>query len=544
VTRGAAQVDQDTPPTPEQALVAGLGRVAALEHPDAWGGMVDVAAGEAPASESLIAAVGGVGVAQEPELALRAGRLFARRLVREAWSTEALAPARYDGTALITGGTGALGRQVARFLAERGVEHVVLTSRSGDSSPGIEVLRREVEGLGARISVLALDVADREQLAAVLEGLRAQGEQLQTVVHAAGVNAFVPTAELDAAQLSQILRAKVLGARNLDALLRAEPPTRFVLFASGAGIWGSAGQSAYAGANAYLDALALRRAAQGLPATSIAWGIWDGDGMASGSLEAMRLRGVLPLQPALALHALERALAEQARQLTLADFDWETFLAVYGAAREQPLLSELVVPSAAPAMSEPSDGARTSGGLELLIAQLRAASPSQRERRLLQLVCDAMAEVLGVDARGVQPDTALKDLGMDSLMAVQLRNRLAALTGKRLAATLLFSYPTPTALAQYLWLQLAPEVTESMEPSSVLREIDRLEELGAAGIPPGEAALLAHRLQALMVKWRLPLAIDVAQLQPAAADDEHIFDGADDEQLMRLVDESIGQQGI
>jgi acyl transferase domain-containing protein/acyl carrier protein len=531
VTRGAAQVDPaDAAPCVEQALVSGLARVVALEHPDGWGGTLDLDARSMPEAQRIIAALSGSG--SEDELALRDRRVLGRRLVREGWAANKRV--HFTGAALITGGTGALGRQLARWLAQRGITHVMLSSRSGDQSPGIAALERELAALGARLSVRALDVCDRGQLAQLLDALRAESLPLEVVVHAAGVNGVVPVAELQAEQLTSMLRAKVLGARHLDELLRDDPPRHFLLFASGAGVWGSAGRAAYAAANAYLDALAQRRAALGLPATSIAWGLWAGDGMASVAIEQMKRVGALALPPELALRALERALGEGAVQLCIADFAWETFAAVYSATRERALLSEIVV-AAAPAASSSSDA-------QALSSQLQAAAPAQRQRLVLQMVCGAMADVLGVDAASVQPHTPLKDLGMDSLMAVKLRNRLMTLTGERLPATLLFNYPSPSTLAGYLSSKLAP----ASAPLNIMDELARLEQLDADVVDADAAELLKQRLQALMNKWRLPFAIARNVLQPlaAVAEDESIFDGADDEQLMRLVDESIDQQGL
>jgi acyl transferase domain-containing protein len=537
VTRGAVSIDpRDRPPVPEQALVWGLGRVASLEHPERWGGLIDLPPDELTGTslERFVATL--ARAVAEDELALRPNGLFARRLARAPRVRSLPTRLRFRGTALITGGTGALGARVARFLASRGSTHLVLTSRRGDASEGASALRTELEALGVRVTICALDVADRTALARLLATIRADGAELHTVVHAAGLNQVTPIAALTRAQLAETLHAKVLGARHLDELLNDAAPQHFVLFASGAGVWGSANQGAYAASNAYLDALAQRRVAGGRPATSIAWGIWGGGGMASDSIDSLRRRGLLALDPDLAIAALEYALAEPASNVSVADFEWRAFAAAYASARERPLLA-LLAP-------RPSDdgavaAAQAAHKAREFVTQLRAADSNTQERLLLNMICEAASLVLGVDVRRIQPKRALKDLGMDSLMALQLRNRLAAHTGLQLAPTLLFNYPNPSVLAGYLRRQL---VSEAAAGSALLVELERLDTLVPGEFEPALGLALASKLQALTSKWQLPMQRAVAatsEARAALADD--LLGSIEDEQLFRLVDESIAQ---
>jgi candicidin polyketide synthase FscE len=536
VTRGAVSTgSEDAPPSPEMAMVWGLGRVVSLERPEEWGGLVDLDGGP-PTRRSFDGLAEALSVEDaEDELAVREDGLRVRRLVRFP-SGEVVAGASYAGTALVTGGTGALGAHVARFLAQRGARHIVLTSRRGHAAEGAQALRHEIESLGAKCTIAAVDVADRLALERVFASLDADHEELTTVVHAAGVNDMTPVDRLDPARVLAVVEAKVRGAQHLDELLRDRPSTRLVLFASGAGIWGSGGQGAYACANAYLDALAQRRKAQGRPTTSMAWGIWGGDGMASSLIEHFRQRGLRPLDPKVAIQAMDQAIAEGAANVTFADFDWAPFAAAYGAARERPLIAEF-----APAVEPKIEGQGNGQSATEFVRRLRSASGSIAYRPILLAVCEATAGVLGVSPGDVHPEKPLKELGMDSLMAVRLRNRLSELTGMRLPATLLFNYPDPAALAGYLQQALAP-ADRGPDSSSLMVELDRLETMPIADIDFDVRSALGAKLESLARKWNVPRVPAVpVSLQGRVAEDVVLFGNANDEQLFRLVDESIGQ---
>ncbi|MDB1090461.1 beta-ketoacyl reductase, partial [Streptomyces sp. ACA25] len=280
----------DRPVDPDGGQVWGLGRTAALEFPRRWGGLVDLPAVlDARAAGRFAAAL----VGGEDQVAVRASGLFARRL-RRAGVLEAprgeWCPA---GPVVITGGTGALGAEVARWLARRGVGKLVLVSRRGPEAPGAAELVAELAELGAVAVVVACDVADREALAVVVAEHAVVG-----VVHAAGVVEARPLGETGVGDFAEVVRAKVLGAAHLDALL--PDAELFVLFSSVAGVWGSGGQAAYAAGNAYVDGLAERRRARGAVATAVAWGPWAEAGMLveGDAEEHLRRRGLIPMNPA------------------------------------------------------------------------------------------------------------------------------------------------------------------------------------------------------------------------------------------------------
>ncbi|MFH8987940.1 type I polyketide synthase [Streptomyces sp. NPDC017940] len=449
----------------EQAMLWGLGRVAALEQPGRWGGLVDLPeVGDEAApygtwddktGDLLASALAGTN--GEDQIALRDGKALSRRLVsaptgpRNGASGDAWSP---RGTVLVTGGTGSLGGHVARWLAGRGAEHLLLTSRRGLAAEGAEELRTELTALGARVTIAACDAADRDALAEVLAAVPEEFP-LTAVVHAAGIERSAALADLDPqdlAEFADVLAAKVEGARNLHELLGDRQLGAFVLFSSIAGVWGSSGQGAYAAANAYLDALADHRRAAGLPATAVAWGPWGGGGMVATPEQAARLDrwGLATMDPAVAVAGLATALERRDGTVVVADVDWTRFAGTFMAQRPSVLLSELpevrAVFDAAPA-----DRAGTSA----LAGRLAGLDEAEQERQLTDLVRYEAAAVLGhVSADAFSPTRAFKELGFDSLTAVELRARLRDATGIALPATLVFDYPTAAALAAYLRVEL------------------------------------------------------------------------------------------
>ncbi|MEU8438253.1 type I polyketide synthase [Streptomyces sp. NPDC029216] len=462
-TRGAVGTSPQDPPTsPAQARTWGLGRVAALEHPARWGGLVDLPADcDRTALDRLL----GILTAEGPEdqLAVRPGGVFARRLARTPDAeTRRAGEWRPRGTVLITGGTGALGGQVARLLAGRGADHLVLAGRRGPAAEGAAELAAELEALGARVTVAACDVADRQALARLLGELTgpAAEQPLTAVVHTAGTDTPGLLADTDPAAFDTVLAAKAAGAVHLDALLRELPDTHpldaFVLFSSIAGVWGAGGQAAYSAANAHLDALAAARRADGLPATALAWGPWAGSGMAATPeiADSLRKRGLEPLAADSALTVLDRAVGRGATAVTVADVDWARFAPTFTLGRPSPLLTGLPeVRDTANGRPASSDGADdTARALRRTLAQ---ADPADRDRTLVELVRAEAAAVLGHPGPGaVEPGRAFRDLGFDSLTAVELRNRLVRATGLALPTTLVFDHPCALDLAGRLLVEL------------------------------------------------------------------------------------------
>ncbi|MGW5348081.1 SDR family NAD(P)-dependent oxidoreductase, partial [Streptomyces sp. NPDC004050] len=355
-----------------------------------------------------------------------------------------------EGTVLITGGTGTLGALVARHaVTVRGARRLILTSRRGEAAAGAAELAAELRALGAEVTVAACDAADRDALADLLAGIPA-AHPLTAVVHTAGVLDDGITSALTPQRIDHVLPAKVDAALHLHELTRRLDLADFVLFSSAAGTFGGAGQANYAAANVFLDALARHRQARGLPGTSLGWGLWaEASGM-TGELDTadkdrMTRSGVLGLSSEEGLGLLDTAHRTGDAHLVPMQLDLVP-LRQADASMVPALLRGLVRTPARRAVE-----ATAAGGGTPLVEQLVRLPGTERDALLLDLVRDQVAAVLGhATPDAVEPGRAFKDLGFDSLTAVEFRNRLGAAAGVRLPATLVFDYPTPTALAGFL----------------------------------------------------------------------------------------------
>ncbi|KUJ41252.1 polyketide synthase, partial [Streptomyces albus subsp. albus] len=454
-TRGAVSTGRsDRLTSAVQAQLWGLGRTVGHEHPERWGGLIDLPeTADERALGHLAEALSGLG--DEDHLAIRPQGLYVRRLARaphaettgEGWTGR--------GTALVTGGTGALGAHVARWLVRNGVEHLLLTSRRGADAPGAAELREELTALGAEVTLAACDAADRDALAALLASIP-ERYPLTTVVHAAGV---LDDGVLDAQtpdRMAEVLRPKATAARHLHELTRDLDLTAFVLFSSMAATFGAAGQANYTAANAYLDALAEQRRAEGLHAVSLAWGAWAEGGMATDELVAERLRmsGLPALAPEPATAVLRTALDLDEAFSLVVDIDWDRFAPGLTAIRPNPLVADLPEARQALEAALTADGGAADDSS--FAQRLAAATEEERQALVLDFVRTQVAVVLGHPGpESVEPSRAFRDLGFDSLTAVEIRNLLGSLTGLRLPTTIVFDYPTPIILAEFLRDELA-----------------------------------------------------------------------------------------
>ena len=487
VTRGAvAAVPGERPADLPAAGVWGLVRTAQSEHPGRFV-LVDIEASQEDSSDESGVALDpsdgtadddtisdadllSVAFADEPQLALRNGAWLAPRLARTLPNTEeAPAEPRWSSAdrVLITGGTGALGSLVARHLVtEYGVGGVVLTSRRGRSADGAAELEAELFELGAQVTILACDVSDREQVASLFARHR-----VTAVVHTAGVLDDGVIETLDAARLESVLRPKVDAALHLHEMTRERELTAFVLFSSAAGVFGNAGQANYATANAVLDALAQRRRADGLPATSLAWGLWEQSGGMTGELADIDVRrmarsGLSPIAPAEGLILFDRGVELSAAPVSAGGdglavpmrMDLGAIRAQLNGAVAPPLFRKLLPTVPRRGSVSAADGSAGSA----LQQQLADLSQAEREHSLLTLVRSHVAVVLGHHGPdAIDPQSAFKDLGFDSLAAVELRNQLNSATGLRLPATLVFDYPSSAGLAAFLAEELSGATSAS-----------------------------------------------------------------------------------
>ncbi|WP_433859775.1 type I polyketide synthase [Streptomyces kronopolitis] len=447
---GVATSDNEAPRSAHAGACWGLGLVAALEHPDRWGGLLDL---PARLGEHTAGRLAGIlaGDAHEDQVALRDSGVLLRRLV----PAPALPAARAwnpSGTVLITGGTGSLGAHVARWLAERGTCSFVLLSRSGPDAPGAAELVEELEKAGSRVRVVAADVADRARMSSLAAELAAGGEPVRAVFHAAGVGQNTALMDMRLEEFRTVYSAKITGATVLDEVFGDAQTGLFVLFSSVSGVWGSGRYAGYAAGNAYLDALARMRRARGLAATSVAWGVWADSRMVTPEAEQhYRRRGLIPVPASGAIASLERVLDADEPTAVVADMDWDLFMTGYGAARRRPLLEELPQVRA----RRPQEATTTATDRGDLRGRLAGLSPAERGPVLDDMVRATLTEVLGhTDPSAIALDQPLVELGFDSLSAVQVRNKLGLATGLSLPAMLVFDHPTVTAVRDFLAAEL------------------------------------------------------------------------------------------
>ncbi len=485
-TRGAQAVNAPERVAVMPAALWGSARVLAEEHPERWGGLVDRedgARGDAAAlAHHLLAGDG------EDQAALRGGYRFVARLRGLEPATEqAPAPWRADASVLITGGLGGIGLLLAADRVRQGARRLVLMGRTAlppratwaaldASSPaGRRVAAvRALEAMGASVHLAAVDVGDESQLRSFLDAYAAEGwPPIRAVVHAAGALDNHLASAMNRAAFDAALQAKLHGARLLDRLL--PELDLFVLFSSTGAFLAQAGQANYAAANAGLDALALDRRARGLPALSIAWGVWADTGLVHDeagqrNVAEMNRQGIAAFAPARGLALFHALIAGQEATPVVLPIDWARF-AQARAGRRSPLFAELQPDAALPASGE----------------ALAEAAPAQRRQALEAVVKEAVGKVLKVAPARLDPRKALGAMGLNSLMAMELRNRLEAALGRSLSATLAWNYPTVEALSAHLaGDEPAAPTAAPAEPSAAVVQAPVLQ---VAGLSDDEAAL-------------------------------------------------------
>ncbi|MCQ8195535.1 type I polyketide synthase, partial [Streptomyces rugosispiralis] len=466
------------------AAVRGLLRSAQQENPDRLV-VIDH-------DDSDLGALPAVLATGEPEAAIRAGTVLVPRLVKAA-VPDGKAPAWDTGTVLITGGTGTLGGLAARHLVTtHGARDLVLASRGGDTAPGAVELATELEALGARIRVAACDVADRVQLTALLDTIPA----LRAVVHTAGVVDDGVIGSMTAERVETVLRPKANAAWHLHELTRRLDLDAFVLFSSATGVLGSAGQGNYAAANAFLDALAVHRRAQGLPAVSVAWGLWEQRSGLTAQLSErdvarMTSTGAVPLSDERGLELFDTACRSGEPTLVAAPLHLR---AVAATGTVPPVLSAL-------APTPPRRAAEAGDGGVALRQSLAEMSGAEQSRTVLGLVRGQVAAVLRhSDPSAIDTARTFQEIGFDSLTAVELRNRLGATTGIRLAATAIFDYPTPATLAEHLLAEVVPEAADPV--AARLSELDTVAAMiSAMAEDETLREQLSSRMETIVAMW-------------------------------------------
>ena len=538
VTRGAFGPQE----VAEHGLIGGpvwgLVRSAQSEHPGRFA-LLD--ASEDFTDWGLVAAAVASG---ETQLVAREGTVSVPRLARRTSETsETGEPTDLGaGTVLITGGTGRLGGLVAQRLVQRcGARDLLIVSRRGAQAPGADELESRLTELGARVTLAACDVSDRYDLAALLDSIPAD-RPLRAVVHTAGVLDDATVEGLSAQRLDSVFAPKVDAAWYLHELTRESDLSAFVMFSSVAGVIGNPGQGNYAAANVFLDLLAAHRHGLGLPAVSVAWGLWSDEDAASGmtgqmsAADVARLgrSGLAGLTAEQGLDLLEAAIAAPSPLVVAAKWDPAGLRARAEADQLPPVLRGLVrAPrrvAATAARAEPA--AAGPGGIAERLAVM--AEPEARAH-LAELVRSHVAAVLAHDSvDGVDVDRAFNELGFDSLTGVDLRNRLNAETGLRLPATVVFDHPTVSALAEYLYRSLAPEAPS---PEDTLRSaLERVESmLAAAGNRDGDKDAIRAKLGAILQSALGRLGVGSNGANTAAEK----LDSASDEEIFALIDNEL-----
>ncbi|MBU3868819.1 acyltransferase domain-containing protein [Streptomyces sp. 4503] len=542
-TRGAVAIDDSDPlDAPHQAQLWGLGRVAALEHPDRWGGLVDLPASpDTLDAERLRALL--TGACGEDEAALRPTGAYGRRLVPAPIGGRALRRTwKPRGTVLITGTADGPAAHVARRLAADGAEHIVMLAPGGGDAPGAVDLKAELDALGTGLTVADHSTADQDGTAHLVERMAEASGRIGTIIHTSASGELASLMELTPRRLAEEIRAHLDDAgRRLDELRGMGPEDTVVYFSTVAASWGSKDHGSYAAATACLDALAQRDRADGRPTVSIAWGLWDlpyggdtSDGPMASHTERSRRQGLSPLDPRPALTALRQVLDHDDPRVTIADVEWERFAPLFTLARPSRLFDD--IPAARRAIEAARGSTEDTGTDEAsaLRRELGSLAEDERVERLLALVRAHVAAVLHYPApEAVEPDRPFKELGFDSIAAVELRNRLRAATGLSLPTTVVFDYPTPRALAGHLLAEVDPGAAGAAHPLS--GHLDGLE-AALAGLPTGDPrrAGLVNRLQALV--WKYTAA---AQENDGPTDEEDLTAATADE-VFALIDRELG----
>ena len=433
-----------------QAPLWGLGRVFSLEHPEQWGGLVDLdpAATLDANVDAIIVSLDGRD--DEDQATWRNGSRLVPRLARAMTPGPAALALRSDGAYLVTGGLGGLGSEVGQWLARHGAGTLVLLGRNPGNNPAAA---QAVQQAGARAVVVAGDVADEAAMNALFARFGHDLPPLRGIVHAAADFSSAPVEALTAEQVHRMASPKIGGAVLLERLARSQPLEFLVCFSSSTAILGAAGFAHYAAANRFLDAFAVACDRPDRRVLSVNWGTWEV--MRSVSEEARagyRRAGLEPMAVPDALDALQRLLGTSRSGAMVARVDWPALIALFSVRRTQPLLSALDAPPASPVAPQAT---------LTLADDLRRRPPGERRDVLSEFVTREVRAVLGIPPdEPVPPATGLFELGMDSLMSVELKRRLDAGTGRTLPSTLTFNYPSVAALAGFLDEELSDAAEE------------------------------------------------------------------------------------
>ncbi|GAB1544681.1 hypothetical protein NUACC21_73570 [Scytonema sp. NUACC21] len=492
VTRGAVGLGSEIPGL-AQAPLWGLGKAIAMEHPELWGGLLDLEPKEKTLQinsliEETIQLLAEINNSQgEDHLAFRDGNWFVARLVQKQLPKPAVETrhgtfangasangasangasangASANGTSLqpnatylITGGLGALGLRVAEWMVEKGARHLLLSGRHGATGKAQEIIS-QLKLAGAKVIVAQADVSHPEDVVRMLEGVEVTMPPLRGIVHAAGVLDDGILLQQDQERFAKVMNPKVKGAWNLHLFTQNLPLDFFVLFSSAASLLGSPGQGNYAAANAFMDALAHYRRSLGLPGLSINWGPWSDGGMAASLRDRDRARlatqGVSTIAPEQGLQVLEQLLGQQGGQIGVLPFEWSAFKQL-NPNKQLPLLLELI------GEVSPQEESKQAPARQEILQQLKKVSAKERQAILLNYLQSTVAKVLGLSTTKLDTQQPLHEMGLDSLMAVELTTTLRAELQVELPVRALVEDPSIESIATLLNEQLEPESSQT-----------------------------------------------------------------------------------
>lgn len=440
VTRGAVPAVSSLQAA-AQASLWGLGKVIALEHPKLWGGLLDLAP-DAPTDEAVNLLAEIWDSQGEDQIAFREGQRYVARLIRSEVPEAQSMSLHSDSTYLITGGLGALGLKVAQWMVEQGARHLMLTGRKKASAEVLQAIA-QMEDMGAKVAIAQANVAQCSDMVRVFEDIKNLMPPLGGIFHAVGMLQDGMLLQQDWKSFEQVMAAKVKGTWILHTLSQQLQLDFFVTFSSAAALLGSPGQGNYAAANAFMDALADYRRASGLPGLSINWGLWKDAGMATtlGNHHQARLaaQGIESIPLEQGLQILGNLLGKDTAQVGVLPVNWSKFCQQIPQGVVLPFLESFIVIDKKPSLQ------RTK-----FLQQLEIAPVNERRTLLIAHIQTEVVKLLGIDSSELEPQQGFLDLGMDSLMAVELKNRLENTLSCSLPATLVFDYPTIEALVDYL----------------------------------------------------------------------------------------------
>ncbi len=467
-TRGAQAVNESPAlPAPEQAPLWGWARGFSLEYPQHRSVSMDLDPLATPEESASALAEEIQQDTREDQVALRSGVRSVARLVHAGPPAQSTITIHADGAYLITGGTGGIGLRAARWLADHGAGEVVLLSRTGmpaDASDPRHAALAALQASSTTVRVILADAGDAGTLGEVIARFGTEWRPLRGVVHASVAMSAAPIADISDEQRATMRRSKVDAARMLHRLTAHHPLDFLVGFSSTTALLGVHGMAHYAAANQYLDALAHYRRAQALPGLSVGWGTWDVMRVASAQDQSTITRGGLrQLHSDIALPILERLLASDAAHVVVADIDWQTLVPLYEARRSRPLIHALAVSHTRPARVARAPEAVA----QRFIDRITTTAPAQRQQALEQLVRSEVAAALGFANGDTIPiDRGFFELGLDSLMSVELKRRLETAIGQSLPSTLTFNYPNVMALTAFLYESLFSVSTDAATPAA------------------------------------------------------------------------------